>query len=112
MAWQYLWTQDRLFVLDRDWTGGVPIELIHARLNMLDGNALTRAAVNHMAARRNLRRPPGFLSEIRRIARQRSAPAVIVPATPKPAQRPHFPASRFSMLGGTSLTRVIIRKDL
>ena len=101
MAWLSFWTQDRLFVLDRDWPGGVPIELIHARLNMLDGKPLTRIAVNHMASRRGLRRPPGFLSEIRRIARQGSAPAVVVPATPKPVQRPHFPAARFSMLGGT-----------
>jgi hypothetical protein len=101
MAWRSFWTPDRRFVLDRDWVAGVPIALIHARLNMLDGKPLTKVAVNHMASRRHLRRPPGFLSEIRRIARQRSAPAVIVPATPKPKQRPHFPASRFSMLGGT-----------
>ena len=102
MAWLSLWTQDRITVLDRDWLGGVPIELIHARLNMLDGKPLTRAAVDHMATRRGLRRPPGFLSEIRRIARQGSAPAVIVPATPKPAavERRRFPVARFSMLGG------------
>ena len=103
MAWRNFWTADRITVLDRDWPGGVPIELIHARLNMLDGKPLTKVAVNHMASRRHLRRPSGFLSEVRRIARQGSAPAVIVPATPKPAvvERQRFPVARFSMLGGT-----------
>ena len=107
MAWLSFWTQDRITVLDRDWPGGVPIELIHARLNMLDGKPLTRAAVNHMASRRNLRRPPGFLSEIRRIAREGNTSAIVVPATPKPAavERRRFPVARFSMLGGTLAQR-------
>jgi hypothetical protein len=107
MAWRSFWSPDRVFVLDRDWPAGVVMEQIHARLNLLAGKPLSKTHIQRMATRRGLRRPAGFLSQVRsKRARERNKPPVIVPATPMPApvEPRRFPAQRFSMLGGTSLT--------
>ena len=81
------------------------MEHLHARLNLLAGKPLSKTHIQRMATRRGLRRPAGFLSQVRsKRARERNKPPVIVPATPRPApaiERPRFPVARFSMLGGT-----------
>ena len=101
MAWRSFWTQDRVIVLARDWAAGVPLGQLHVRLNMLDGQPLSLRQIQRMAARRHLRRPEWFRAHIASAREQsRHVVPVIVPATPKPPQRPRFPASRFSMLGG------------
>ena len=68
--------------------------------DLLAGKPLSRTHIQRMATRRGLRRPAGFLSQVRsKRARERNKPPVIVPATPKPEpaiERPRSPLQRDS----------------
>ena len=75
---------------------------IHARLNLAGRQAADESRRQpHGVTAKSAPAARGFCRKSAASRREGNTSAIVVPATPKPKQRPHFPASRFSMLGGT-----------